>query len=80
MKTLRQKIDSYLKKLPKGKVTTYKALAEKFNSHPHAVARILATNKDRLAPCYKVIKSNRELGGYNELLGKSKQQLIQEYN
>jgi len=73
---LRNKLNRFLKKLPKGKLTTYKVLAEKFNSHPRAVARILATNKDKTVPCYKVIKSNGEFGGYNGLLGKSKKELI----
>ena len=75
---LREKINNFLKKLPKGKLTTYKFLAEKFNSHPRAVARILATNKDKSVPCYKVIRSDGKIGGYNGLLGKSKKKLIQE--
>lgn len=75
---LRQKINTYLKKLPKGKTTTYKLLAEKFNSHPRAVAKILATNKDKSVPCYKVIRSDGKLGGYNKLLGKSKRKLLEE--
>lgn len=75
---LREKINNFLKRLPKGKLTTYKFLAEKFNSHPRAVARILATNKDKCVPCYKVIRSDGKIGGYNGLLGKSKKKLIQE--
>lgn len=77
MKSIRQKINSYLKKIPKGKTTTYKILANKFNSHPRAVARILATNKNKSVPCYKVIRSNGKIGGYNGLLGKSKKKLIE---
>lgn len=73
---LRTKIERYLKTLKKGELTTYKILADKFNSHPRAVARILATNKDKLVPCYKVIKSNGEIGGYNGLLEKTKEELI----
>jgi len=75
---LREKINNFLKKLPKGKLTTYKFLAEKFDSHPRAVARILATNKDKTVPCYKVIRSDGKIGGYNCLLGKSKKKLIEE--
>ena len=73
---LREKVSKHLKTLKKGQVTTYKIVAEKFNSHPRAIARILATNKDKTVPCYKVIMSNGTLGGYNGLLGKSKKQLI----
>lgn len=74
---LRDKLNNFLKKLPRGKLVSYKFLAEKFNSHPRAVGRILATNKDKTVPCYKVVKSNGELGGYNGLLGKSKKKLIE---
>jgi methylated-DNA-[protein]-cysteine S-methyltransferase len=73
---LRNKINNFLKKLPKGKITTYKFVAEKFNSHPRAIARILSTNKDKSVPCYKVIYSNGKIGGYNGLLKKSKEELI----
>ena len=79
MKPLREKISSYLKKLKKGETTTYKILADKFNSHPRAVARILATNTDKSVSCYKVIKSGGELGGYNRLVGKSKKWLIENH-
>ena len=76
---LKNKIFSYLKTLKKGETTTYKFLADKFNSHPRAVAQILKSNKDKSVPCYKVIKSNGELGDYNNLLGKSKKYLIENY-
>ncbi len=67
---LRNKINNFLKKLPKGKLKTYKFLAEKFYSHPRAVARILSTNNDKNILCYKVICSNEKIGGYNGLLKK----------
>ncbi len=76
MKTPKQKIFSYLKKLPKGKVITYKFLAEKFNTSPRAVGMILKLNKDKYIPCYKVIRTDGKLGGYNGLLGKSKKELL----
>jgi methylated-DNA-[protein]-cysteine S-methyltransferase len=73
---INQKIFSYLKTLPKGKITTYKFLADKFHTSPRAVGMILKSNKDKSVPCYKVIKSNGEPGGYNRLLGKSKKELL----
>lgn len=73
---LKQKIFSYLKTLKKGETTTYKFLAEKFGSSPRAVGQILKSNKDKSVLCYKVIKSNGDLGGYNGLLGKSKRKLL----
>ena len=78
--SLNQKIFSYLKTLKKGETTTYKFLAEKFNSHPRAVAMILKSNKDKSVPCYRVIYSDGKFGGYNGLLGKSKEELLREEN
>lgn len=75
---IKQKIFSYLKTLKKGKTTTYKFLAEKFGTSPRAVGMILKTNKDKSVPCYKVIRSDGKLGGYNGLLGKSKEELLRE--
>ena len=76
--TLRDKVNTQLQKLQKGKITTYKILAEKLNSHPRAIARILATNKDKSVPCYKVIRTDGKMGGYNGLHGKSKKELIKQ--
>lgn len=75
---LRQKVFCYIKSLGKGEITTYKALAEKFNSHPRAIAKILFSNKDKSVPCYKAIRSDGKIGGYNGLLGKSKEELLKE--
>ena len=74
---LAKRIYRYLKTLKKGEVTTYKALAERFGTSARAVGRILAANRDSRVPCYKVIKSNGALGGYNGLLGKSKKELLE---
>jgi O-6-methylguanine DNA methyltransferase len=76
---LKQKIFSYLKTLPKGKTTTYKFLADKFHTSPRAVGSILRSNKDKSVPCYKVIRSDGKIGGYNNLLGKSKRELLKDY-
>lgn len=75
---LRKKIFNYLKTLKKSETTTYKILAEKFNSHPRAIARILASNTDPSVPCYKVIRSDGKFGGYNMILGKNKKELLEE--
>lgn len=72
----KQKIFSYLKTLKEGETTTYKFLAQKFKTSPRAVGQILKSNKDKNVPCYKVIRSNGKLGGYNNLLDKGKNFLI----
>ncbi len=55
-----------LKKVPKGKVTTYKALAQALNTNAYrAVGN--AMNKNPYAPqvpCHRVINSNGNLGGF----------------
>ncbi|MDP7180811.1 MAG: MGMT family protein [Candidatus Woesearchaeota archaeon] len=61
-----QKVLNITKKIPKGKVTTYKAIAEKLNSKAYrAVGTALKNNPD--APktsCHRVIASDGSLGGY----------------
>jgi O6-methylguanine-DNA--protein-cysteine methyltransferase len=58
-----KEILDFLQVLPKSKVITYKLLAQKFDTHPRAVARILASNTQQdIYPCYKVICSDGTLG------------------
>lgn len=78
-KELSQKIFSYLKNLKKGETITYKFLAQKFKTSPRAVGQILKSNKDKSVPCYKVIRSDGKIGCYNNLLGKDKKFLIENY-
>lgn len=55
-----------LQKIPKGKVVSYKELAHATGTSPRAVGSILSCNKDpKTYPCYKVVKTNGELGGYS---------------
>jgi methylated-DNA-[protein]-cysteine S-methyltransferase len=55
-----------LKQVPKGKLTTYKALAEALHCKAYrAVGN--AMNKNPYAPvvpCHRVVKSNGEVGGF----------------
>ncbi|PIN93145.1 cysteine methyltransferase [Candidatus Pacearchaeota archaeon CG10_big_fil_rev_8_21_14_0_10_31_24] len=61
-----EKCYSLLKKVPKGKVTTYKYLAEALNIKAYrAVGN--AMNKNPYAPkvpCHRVINSNGKIGGF----------------
>lgn len=61
-----EKCYKILKKVPKGKVTTYKALAIKLNTKAYrAVGQ--AMNKNPYAPkvpCHRVINTNGNLGGF----------------
>lgn len=60
------------KKIPKGKVTTYKEIAKMIGKPKAArgVGRALNKNKNKNIPCHRVVKSNGEVGGFNQ--GKEK--------
>ena len=66
MKSFNERCYSLLKKVPKGKVTTYKALAKVLNSKAYrAVGN--AMNKNPYAPrvpCHRVVKSDGFVGGF----------------
>ncbi len=63
-----QKCYNLLKKIPKGKVTTYKQIAEKLECRGYrAVGN--AMNKNPYVPevpCHRVICSDSSLGGYSK--------------
>lgn len=65
---LRERVLSLVRKIPAGKVTTYKELA-RAAGRPNgwrAVARILATNPHPVEiPCHRVVMSDGRLGGYS---------------
>ena len=68
----------YLRKIPKGKVVSYKELARACGTSPRAAGRILACNKDPIQfPCYKVVSTSGILGGYSGSGGpEGKQKLL----
>lgn len=55
-----------LKKIPKGKVTTYKILAQRLGTRGYrAVGQVVGANRDIPGiPCHRVVKSDGTLGGY----------------
>lgn len=68
-----------LKKIPRGKVATYKELARVCGTSPRAVGRIMAGNTDPLNyPCYKVVASSGELTGYSAPGGLKKKRALLE--
>jgi methylated-DNA-[protein]-cysteine S-methyltransferase len=67
------------KKVPKGKVTTYKEIAKKLNSKAYrAVGKALKNNKTPITiPCHRVVCSDGTLGGYKgKLNNKEKVKLL----
>lgn len=66
MVSTREKVYAFLRKVPRGKITTYGALAKAAGTHPRAVAMFMKHNPHPVkTPCYKVIRSNGALGGYS---------------
>lgn len=61
-----QKIYSQLKNVPKGKVTTYKYLAESINSKAYrAVGSAMKNNPHApQVPCHRVVSSDGSIGGF----------------
>ncbi|MEM3408229.1 MAG: MGMT family protein [Candidatus Micrarchaeia archaeon] len=76
----KERVYSILRKIPKGKVITYKRLAELAGNNKAArvVGNLMRRNKNpEKIPCYKVVKSNGGIGGYSAKGGvKKKIQLL----
>ncbi len=67
MTNLKEKVFAIVRKIPKGKILTYKEVAKKAGSPnaSRAVGSILTTNFDPKIPCHRVIRSDGGMGGYN---------------
>jgi O-6-methylguanine DNA methyltransferase len=68
MKNFKEKVYQIVKKIPKGKVLTYKKVA-KLAGFPRAwraVGNVLNKNRDLKIPCHRVIRSDGKVGGYRE--------------
>jgi len=61
-----ERVLALTKKIPKGKVTTYKIIAKKLNSKAYrAVGTALKNNPYApKVPCHRVINSNGKIGSY----------------
>src|SRR3989344_1553756 len=62
-----EKIYSILKKVPKGKITTYKILAEALNTKAYrAVGQAMRRNPYApKVPCHRVVSSGGKIGGFS---------------
>ena len=61
-----EKVYALLRKVPKGKVTTYKALAEKLGTKAYrAVGQAMRCNPYApMVPCHRVVSSDGSIGGF----------------
>lgn len=66
-KDFKEKVLEVVRKIPKGKVLTYKEVARRADKPKayRAVGNILNKNYDPKIPCHRVIRSDGKLGGYN---------------
>ena len=66
MKTFSDKVRDIVRKIPKGKTMTYKAVAAKAGNPKaaRAVGAIMRTNYDPSIPCHRVIASDGSMRGY----------------
>ncbi len=65
--TFKQAVLAVVKEIPRGRVLTYKQVAE-LAGRPRAyraVGNILNKNYDLKIPCHRVIRSDGKAGGYN---------------
>ncbi len=62
-----EQVKTTVRKIPKGKVMTYKEVAVACGkpAAARAVANVMAKNYDETVPCHRVIRSDGGLGGYN---------------
>jgi methylated-DNA-[protein]-cysteine S-methyltransferase len=65
--TFKANVFEIVKKIPAGKVLTYKEVAKLAGSPRafRAVGNILNTNYNPEIPCHRVIRSDGKTGGYN---------------
>jgi len=67
-KNFSEKVWNALKKIPKGRITTYKLIAKAIGKPKAFRAVGNACNKNPFSPevpCHRVVKSNGSLGGYS---------------
>lgn len=65
-KEFKEKVYDVVRKIPKGKVLTYKEVAELMGSPMafRAVGNALSKNRDKDVPCHRVVRSDGGIGGY----------------
>ncbi len=72
------KVRAVVKKIPRGKIMTYKEVATAAGNAKasRAVANTMAKNYDPKIPCHRVIRSDGGLGGYNRGGTKEKRAIL----
>ena len=76
--SFQRKVYQVVKKIPSGKVMTYKQVAEAAGSPRayRAVGNILNKNYNPEIPCHRVVRSDGQAGGYNRGGEKEKMKIL----
>lgn len=77
-KTFQEKVREVVRKIPSGKMLTYKEVARRAGSAgaSRAVGNIMRKNFDPKIPCHRIIRSDGGLGGYNRGGTDKKRQIL----
>lgn len=77
-KTFKEKVLEVVRKIPKGKVMTYKEVAKKAGNEnaSRAVGNFMKSNYDKSVPCHRVIRTDGKIGDYNRGGQSAKMELL----
>ena len=77
--SFKEKVISIVKAIPKGETLSYGEVARRAGNPnaARAVGMIMSKNKDKTMPCHRVVRSDGKPSGYNGLLGKSKEEILE---
>ena len=67
-----QRVYNLCSQIPKGKISTYKHIAQFLSASPRAVGQVLKNNPylSTIVPCHRVIATNYFIGGFHGEWGK----------
>jgi methylated-DNA-[protein]-cysteine S-methyltransferase len=76
--TFKDSVHKIVSNIPKGKVMTYKEVAEKagFPNASRAVGSLMSKNFDLSIPCHRVIRSDGKIGNYNRGGSEKKREIL----
>ena len=77
-KTFKEKALDVVRKIPRGKVLTYKEVAKKTGNEKasRVVGNLMKANYDKTVPCHRVIRSDGKIGDYNRGGAKKKLEIL----
>lgn len=76
--TFARRVQDVVRTIKKGETMTYGQVAAAAGrpGAARAVGNIMAHNDDKTVPCHRVIRADGKIGGYNNINGPSKRELL----